>query len=106
MTRSDIGGATDPNLRYLLTPEKVSSSVVNIYTEFREHLCHPGGEGPDTYTGCVGLKPVEGKAVLWVKNFPTTLDEVPRAAYEFAKKFQEMTGLPVVPVGDFKGETH
>ena len=25
------------------------------------HLCHPGGEGPDTYTGSVGLKPVDGE---------------------------------------------
>ena len=70
------------------------------------HLCHPGGEGPDTYTGSVGLKPVDGRAALWVKNFPTTQDEVPRAAYEFARKLQEMTGLPVAPLGEIKMETH
>ncbi len=70
------------------------------------HLCHSDGEGPDTYTGGVGLKPVDGKAVLWVKNFPTTQDEVPRTAYEFAKKLQEMTGLPVAPMGEFKNGTH
>ena len=61
------------------------------------HLFHPGGEGPDTYTGSVGLKPLDGKAVLWVKSFPTTPDEVPRNAYDFARKLQEMTGLPVAP---------
>ena len=70
------------------------------------HLCHPGGEGPDTYTGSVGLKPVDGRAVLWVKSFPTTQDEVPRTAYEFARKLQEMTGLPVAPMGESKSETH
>ncbi len=69
------------------------------------HLCHPGGEGPDTYTGSVGLKPVDGRAVLWVKSFPTTEDEVPRTAYEFARKLQEMTGLPGAPGGEFKNES-
>ena len=69
------------------------------------HLCHPGGEGEDTYTGSVGLKPVDGRAVLWVKSFPTTQDEVPRTAYEFARKLQEMTGLPVAPMGEFKSGT-
>lgn len=69
------------------------------------HLCHPGGEEPDTYTGSVGLKPVDGRAVLWVKSFPTTEDEVPRTAYEFARKLQEMTGLPGAPGGEFKNET-
>ena len=78
-------------------------------TDFRKivvrHLCHPGGEGPDTYTGSVGLKPVDGRAVLWVKSFPTTQDEVPRTAYEFARMLQEMTGLPGAPGGEFKNET-
>ena len=79
-------------------------------TDFRNivvrHLCHPGGEGEDTYyTGSVGLKPVDGRAVLWVKSFPTTEDEVPRTAYEFARKLQEMTGLPGAPGGEFKNET-
>ncbi len=69
------------------------------------HLCHPGGEGDDTYTGSVGLKPMDGKAVLWVKSFPTTQDEVPRTTYEFARKLQEMTGLPVAPMGEFKSGT-
>jgi hypothetical protein len=63
------------------------------------HLCHSDGEGPETYTGSVGLKPVDGKAVLWVKDFPTTQDEVPRTAYEFARELQEMTGLPGAPGG-------
>ena len=70
------------------------------------HLCHPGGEGGDTYTGSVGLKPVDGRAVLWVKSFPTTQDEVPRTTHEFARKLQEMTGLPVAATAEFKNETH
>ena len=70
------------------------------------HLCHPGGEGPDTYTGSVGLKPVDGRAVLWVKSFPTTQDEVPRTTHEFARQLQEMTGLPVAATAEFKNETH
>jgi len=70
------------------------------------HLCHPSGEGPDTYSGSVGLKPVDGKAVLWVKNFPATEDEVPRTTYEFARKLQEMAGLPVAATAEFKNETH
>ncbi len=61
------------------------------------HLCIPGGEGPDTYTGSVGLKPVDGKAVLWVKNFPATEDEFPREAQEFARSLEIWTGLPRVP---------
>jgi hypothetical protein len=73
------------------------------------HLCHPGGEGDnytDTYTGSVGLKPEDGSAALWVKSFPTTQDEVPRTTHEFARKLQEMTGLPVVPLGASESETH
>lgn len=69
-------------------------------TDFRNivvrHICH-SSEGSDTYTGSVGLKPVDGGAVLWVKSFPTTEDEVPRTAYEFARKLQEMTGFPGGP---------
>jgi hypothetical protein len=78
-------------------------------TDFRNivvrHLCIPGGEGPDTYTGSVGLRPVDGRAVLWVKSFPTTEAEVPRTAYEFARKLQEMKGLPGAPGSEFKTET-
>ena len=70
------------------------------------HLCHSDGEGAGSYTGGVGFKPVDGKAVLWVKNFPTTEEEVPRAAYAFAKQLQEMTGLPVTPMDEFKNEAH
>ena len=70
------------------------------------HLCHPGGEGEDTYTGSVGLKPVDGRSVVWVKSFPTTQDEVPRATHEFARQLQEMTGLPVAAMAEFKNETH
>ena len=70
------------------------------------HLCHPGGEAPDTYTGSVGLKPVDGRAVLWVKSFPTTQDEVLRTTHEFARKLKEMTGLPGAATAEFKNETH
>jgi hypothetical protein len=58
------------------------------------HVCHSGGEGADTYTGSVGLKPLDGAPVLWIKTFPTTEDEVPREAYEFASQLQKRTGLP------------
>ena len=73
-------------------------------TEFGEivvrHLCHPNPEGEDTYTGSVGLKPRDQGAVLWVKSFPTTQDEVPRDAYDFARKLQAMIGLPLAnPAG-------
>ena len=87
-------------------PSKRCRPLTDFSNIVVRHLCHTDGEGPDTYTGGVGLKPVDGKAVLWVKNFPTTQDEVPRAAYEFARKLQEMTGLPVAPMGESKSETH
>lgn len=61
------------------------------------HLCVPGEGGPDSYTGGVGLKPVDGKAVLWVKNFPATEDEFPHEAQEFALALANWTGLPAVP---------
>ena len=69
------------------------------------HLCDSSGEGEPTYTGSVGLKPLYGGPVLWVKSFPTTQDEVPRAAYQFARSLQEVTGLPFAPMGEFKNET-
>jgi hypothetical protein len=60
------------------------------------HLCHPAyGEGPDTFTGSVGLKPLDGGSVLWVKNFDTNEDKVPPAAEEFARQLQKLTGLPL-----------
>lgn len=59
------------------------------------HLCHPGGEGPDTFTGSVGLKPRDRGPILWVKDFNTNQDEVPPAAEEFASKLQKLTGLPL-----------
>jgi len=77
------------------------SKQVRPLTDFNRivvrHLCTPGGEGPDTYTGSVGLKPVDGKAVLWVKNFPATEDEFPHEAQEFAQLLAIWTGLPGVP---------
>jgi hypothetical protein len=60
------------------------------------HLCHPAyGEGPDTFTGSVGLKPLDGSPVLWVKDFDTSEDEVPPAAEEFARRLQKLTGVPL-----------
>lgn len=59
------------------------------------HVCHPGGEGPDTFTGSVGLKPKDGRAVFWLKDFTSTQDEVPREAYAFAKTLQARLPLPV-----------
>lgn len=63
------------------------------------HVCHPGGEGPDTFTGSVGLKPTDGGAVFWLKEFPTTRDEIPRATYEFATMLQRLLAMPVSVVG-------
>jgi hypothetical protein len=69
-------------------------------TDFRHivvrHLCHPAyGEGPDTFTGSVGLKPLDGGAILWVKDFDTNEDKVPPAAEAFARNLQKLTGLPL-----------
>jgi hypothetical protein len=58
------------------------------------HLCHPD-EGGYTYTGSVGLKPVDGGSILWVKDFDTNEDKVPPAAEEFASQLQKLTGLPL-----------
>lgn len=58
------------------------------------HLCHPG-EGGDTYTGSIGLKPLDGGSIRWVKDFDTNEDKVPPAAEEFASALQKLTGLPL-----------
>jgi hypothetical protein len=63
------------------------------------HLCHPGGEGPDTFTGSVGLKPTDGGAVFWLQEFPTTQDEMPREAHEYARRMQETLRLPMTVLG-------
>jgi len=63
------------------------------------HVCHPGGEGPDTFAGSVGLKPTDGGAVFWVKEFSTTHDEMPREAYEFAIALQKRLPLPMTVLG-------
>ena len=63
------------------------------------HVCHPGGEGPDTFTGSVGLKPKDGGAVFWLKEFPATQDEVPREAYEYARKLKETLSQPLTVLG-------
>lgn len=63
------------------------------------HVCHPGGEGPDTFTGSVGLHPTKGETVFWLKGFPTTQDEMPREAYEFAITLQTRLRLPMTVLG-------
>lgn len=63
------------------------------------HVCHPGGEGPDTFTGSVGLKPRDGGAVFWLKEFSTTQDEMPREAYELAITLQRSLPLPMTVLG-------
>jgi hypothetical protein len=63
------------------------------------HVCHPGGEGPDTFTGSVGLKKKDGGAVFWLKEFPTTQDELPREAYEYARRLKELLPLPMTVLG-------
>lgn len=63
------------------------------------HVCHPGGEGPDTFAGSVGLKPTDGGAVFWLKEFSTTQDEMPREAYEYARRLKELLPLPMTVLG-------
>jgi hypothetical protein len=63
------------------------------------HVCHPGGEGPDTFTGSVGLHPTKGETVFWLKEFSTTQDEMPREAYEFAITLQKSLPLPMTVLG-------
>jgi hypothetical protein len=62
------------------------------------HLCYSSEEGPCTYSGSVGLKPPRGE-VFWVKHFPTSEDELPPCAYEFATMLEERTGIAFVPHG-------
>lgn len=52
-------------------------------------------ESGDSYTGSVGLKPLDGGNVMWLKNFPTTADEIPAAAHALALELQHQTGLPL-----------
>jgi hypothetical protein len=59
------------------------------------HLCHPDGEGGETFTGSIGLKPLDQGPILWIKDFDTTQDAVPPAAEEFASRLKELTGLPL-----------
>lgn len=63
------------------------------------HVCHPGGEGPDTFTGSVGLHPTNGETVFWLKEFPTTQDEIPGEAREFAITLQTRLCLPLTFLG-------
>lgn len=58
------------------------------------HVCHPGGESQDTFTGSVGLKPAAGGSVVWVKQFPATEDEMPAEPDKFARELAARTGPP------------
>lgn len=77
------------------------STKVRPLTDFSSvvvrHLCIPDGEGPDTYTGCVGLKPVDGKAVHWVRHFPAAPDESPRMLRCLRKSWWSRRGCRVRP---------
>lgn len=59
------------------------------------HICHSGGETEDTYSGSVGLKPIDQGPVLWLKEFPATQEEVPQESLAFARKIHDITGLPI-----------
>ena len=78
------------------------------------HVCHPGGEAEDTYTGGVGLKRKSAGPVLWVKEFSATKDEMPTEPDRYAKELSELIGLPYagkdvgpeeVRIKDRQGET-
>ena len=58
------------------------------------HVCHPGGEAEDTFTGSVGLKPLGGGAVVWVKEFPANKDEMTAEPDQFAQELAKLIGLP------------
>ena len=62
------------------------------------HVCHPG-EGSDTFTGSVGLKQTVERTVFWLKEFPTTQDEMPREAYDFAITLGTKLRLPLTVLG-------
>lgn len=70
------------------TPFEAYASIV------LRHVCHPGGEGPDTYTGSVGFKPAQKGAILWIKEYPTTADEMPTEPHAFAKQLEAITRIP------------
>jgi len=57
------------------------------------HVCHPG-EGGETFTGSVGLKPLAGGSVIWLKEFPASEDEIPAEADRFARELAQISGLP------------
>lgn len=87
-----------------LETARVSRPLTEFGRIVIRHLCHAGGEGPDTYTGSVGLKPLDKSPVLWVKNYQATQDEVPRESYEFARKLKKLTGLSDGFVGNLQDE--
>lgn len=59
------------------------------------HVCHKDSEGPDTFTGSVGLKPNDDQQVLWLKEFKTTSDDIPREALEYAHTLNMALHLPI-----------
>jgi hypothetical protein len=59
------------------------------------HTAHEG-EGSTAYTADVGLKPADGKQVLWVRSFPATEEGIPAEAHACAGQLRDWTGLPDV----------
>lgn len=103
----DLGEAELTTLRYYgwIHLPSLRRSLRDFRSITVRLVCHPGGEGSDTYTGSVGLRPAGGGPVVWLKEFPTTSDEMPRGAYEYARQLQEVLPLPVFGVGcDLAGE--
>ena len=77
-------------------------STIVFRHESHHHRGAEEGGDTDSYSGSVGLKPVDGGSVLWVKSFShPTRDEVPRETYVFATKLKIMTGLPAAPGGEY-----
>jgi hypothetical protein len=97
----DLGDTTLATLKYYgrLRISNRSRPLTDFGCIAVRHVCHPGGEGPDTFTGSVGLKPMDGGAVFWLKEFSTTQDEMPREAYEYARRLQEVLPLPMTVLG-------
>lgn len=74
------------------------STTRHSFSEFGaivvRHLVHEG-EGEDTYTGSVGLKPLKGGKVLWLKQLPATSDDLPPEALTYTAELHRLTGIPM-----------
>ena len=80
---------------YGILPPVITNIPLGDFSEVVvRHVCHPGGEAEDTYTGSVGLKRKSGGPVLWVKEFPATKDELPIEPNRYAKELSDLLRLP------------